>query len=336
MKTLACLVWLLAVVAGVRSQTFWYIDDGGSVTNYTNYTAGATAATLSGLPLRVRTGATIFQNETVASITGALVVIGDTAGMVQATLLVETAQSPVFVVGAGGRLTFRDTQIWSNGTVFNTQLDGQLVLSRVFLWMGGVGVSVQNTPGSGTGLVADHLQCANMGSCLLYLTTNAVMWCSDCRFVNARTAGVSVTSTTPSAISGLAVVDSVWVNIQFFVSVQPTPLAIPVQYPLPSNWAHINNNFILNSYDQDCVQPTQSQSPSPIPLGGGGGGTCPACPKCFNNTYGPPTIWIYVIGIILLIAAIALAAMSMESASSRTIRIIAPSPVSSDKASKNP
>lgn len=316
---LLCVVLLAHGALGADS--FWYILNPG-VTNFTNYTTGAAAAVLANLPLRVRDGAVITQNETVMPISSTLQIYGDTVGTTAAFLTIETAQSPVFVVVGSGQLFVRDLQISFNGTLFNTQTTSLLRLSYVIMWIGTIGVSVQNAPGPGVGLVADHLQCVNLGTCLLYLTTGAALNCSDCRFMNARNTGVSVSSTTPSAISGLNIINSVWVNLQFFVTVQSSPSAVPVQYGLPSNWGFVNNNIIVRTYAQTCIQPTPSPTPSLPPALGGGGGTCPSCPSCTDNSYGGPKIWQYIMLILLALAAIALAAMSLGSVTeSRASRI---------------
>lgn len=298
------------------SNSYWYILT-PAVTNFTNYTTGAAAAMMMSLPLRARTGAVIQANETVAAITTSLTIIGDLSGVNGAEITIETNQSPIFVVSASGELLVRDVQLYFNNTLFNTQQNGLLRLQNVIMWMGGIGVSVQNNPGPGVGLVATNFQCFNLGTCLLYLTTGASMNCTNCRFANARNTAVSVSSSTPSALIGLNILFSTWVNMQFFITVQSSPNAIPVQYILANNWGYINNNMILRSFTENCASP--SPSPTPLPFGGGGGsgsgsGTCPVCEKCTNNTYGSPTIWNIFLLILVGLGAVGIAVISLNSA----------------------
>jgi len=302
------LVALLSICATSSAQSYWYILN-PSVVNYTNYTTASAAAISLGLPLRIRDGASIGLNETVAPITGTLTLIGDVSGLVSAYLVVETMQSPVFVVSGSGSLLVRDLQIGFNGTLFNTQTTALLRLFSVTMWIGTIGVSVQSSSGPGVGLVAERLQCMNLGTCLLYLTTGASLNCTDCRFIRPRNAAVSVSAPTPSSIIGVNVVNSVWIDAQFFITVQPSPLAVPIQYQLQSNWGYLTNNVNTRTYVENCISPTPSQTPSPAPEfgGGGGSGTCPACPKC-ENTFGGPSIWnivyLIIIGLILVVGAL--------------------------------
>lgn len=294
----------------------WYILNSGGPTNFTNYTTAAAAAIAQSLPLRARDGAVIFANETVAPISSSLTIIGDTDGLISAFITIETPQSPVFVVSGSGELFVRDLQISFNGTLFNTQGNSLLRLSNVNMWLGTIGVSVQNTPGPGVGMVADHVQCMNLATCFLYLTTNAALNCTDCRFMNARNTAVSVSSSTPSAIAGLNIINSLWINLQFFITIQASPLAVPVQYTLPSNWGYLNNNIIARTFSQTCIQPSPTPVPTPPPViggGSGGGGTCPTCEKCVDDTFGGPTIFQIVLLILVGICLIILASVKLSS-----------------------
>lgn len=312
---------LLLLYSPAKAQTsFWYILN-PTVVNYTNYTTGSAAALSLGLPLRVRNNATIGLTEAVAPITGSLTLIGDVAGLVPAYLTIETMQSPVFVVSGSGSLVVRDLQIGFNGTLFNTQTTALLRLFSVTMWIGTIGVSVQSSPGPGVGLVAERLQCMNIGTCLLYLTTNAALNCTDCRFIRPRNAAVSVSAPTPSSLAGVNVINSVWIDAQFFITVQPSPLAVPIQYQLPSNWGYLTNNVNTRTYVENCISPTPSQTPSPQPeLGGGGAGsgTCPACPDC-EDTFGGPSIWQIVLLILAGICVIIVALIMLKSVSENRI-----------------
>lgn len=292
-----------------NTSSNWYLLNPG-VYNYSNYSTIVLAATALGLPIHARDGAVIYSNETVAPISTTLSIIGDLNGLIGAFLTIETSQNPVFVLVNSGELSVRDLQISFNGTLFNTNQNSLLRLSGVNMWIGTIGVSVQNTPGPGVGLIASRLQCMNLATCLLYLTTGAALNCSECRFMNPRNTAVSVSSSTSSAISGLNIIDSVWVNAQFFITVQASPLAVPVQYILPSNWGYLYNNINTRTYAQNCIQPTQSPSPSPVFGGGGGGGstiTCPVCPE-------PTSIWWNIAYLIIIgLSLVALAAVSMNS-----------------------
>ncbi len=300
-----------------NTSSDWYLLNPG-VYNYSNYSTIVIAATALALPIHVRDGAVIYFNETVAPVSSTLTIIGDLNGLIGAFLTIETPQNPVFVLSGSGELAVRDLQISFNGTLFNTNQNSLLRLSGVNMWIGTIGVSVQNTPGPGVGLVANRLQCMNLATCLLYLTTGAALNCSECRFMNPRTSAVSVSSTTTSAISGLNIIDSVWVNSQFFITVQASPLAVPVQYILPSNWGYLYNNINTRTYAQNCIQPTQSPSPSPV-FGGGGGSGGVVCPVCQEPT---PIWWNIVFLIIIALTLIALAAISLNSATGNQTSVV--------------
>lgn len=299
-----------------NTSSSWYLLNPG-IYNYSNYSTIAIAAGALGLPIHVRDGAVIYSNETVAPVTGTLSIIGDLDGLIAAFLTIETPQNPVFVLSGAAELLVRDLQISFNGTLFNTNQNSLLRLEGINMWIGTIGVSVQNTPGPGVGLVANRLQCMNLATCLLYLTTGASFNCSDCRFMNPRTSAVSVSSTTASAISGLNIIGSVWVNSQFFITVQSSPLAVPVQYILPSNWGYLYNNINTRTYAQDCVQPTQSPSPSPVFGGGGSGGL--TCPVCESPT---PIWWNITFLVIIALCLIGISAIALNSVAGNQVTVV--------------
>jgi len=314
-----CLFTLVcALIHGVTSQsvqnvtTYWYMLNPG-VYNFSNFTMGYQMAVIGlGLPLRVRDGAIINANETVPTITGGFTMIGDTNGNINAFLTIEVAQSPVFLLNGGADVYMRNLQIAFNGTLFNIRQNSLLKVSFMNLWIGTTGVMVQNNAGPGTGLVADHLQCMNLAICILYLSGNTAN-CSDCRFMNPRVSGVSVGSTAQASLVGLSIVNSVWINTQFFIYAQSSPQAVPVQYPLPANWGYLNNNIIARTYAQDCVPPSQSQSPS-LKFGGGiPNGGCPVCDDCSANQFGGPTIFQIILLVLVGLIFIAVVVINLNS-----------------------
>lgn len=313
----------------IHAQTYFYILNPNAV-NFTNFTMGLQAALSTGLPLRVRNNAIIFENETIPTITTPLTIIGDTVGLISAYLFIQPNQSPLFQITNSGDLFVRNLQIIFNNTLFNTQLNGLLRLSHVNLWQGTIGISIQNVAGPSNGLVADMYQCMNLRICILYLTTGSSVNCTNCRFMNELYTGVSVTSTTSSALTGINIFNSNWINLQWYITVQPQPNAVPIQYPLPSNWGFINNNVITLTFKQNCAEPTPS--PSPLPFGGGGGssggsGTCPQCEKCVDDTYGSPSIWtiiLLVIGFLILVFMVLRTVESVAEPQSLNIRVTNP------------
>ena len=310
-------VLLLTLILGAAAQsvqnvtTYWYMLNPG-VYNFSNFTTGYQVAVLGlGLPLRVRDGAIINANETIPPITGGFTMIGDTSGNINAFLTIEVAQTPVFLLQGSADVYVRTLQIAFNGTLFNTQQNSLLKLSFVNLWIGSTGLLIQNNAGPGIGVVADHLQCMNLAICILYLSGSTAN-CSDCRFMNQRGSGISVGSTAPSSISGLGVINSVWINIQFFIYAQSSPQAVAVQYPLPSNWGYLNNNIIAPTYAQDCVPPSQSQSPT-INFGGGvPNGGCPTC-DCTQNQFGGPTVFQIILLVLVGLIFVAVVIINLNS-----------------------
>jgi len=313
-----CMILLiLLVLGGVTCQsiqnmtTYWYMLNPG-VYNFSNFTMGYQIAVIGlGLPLRVRDGAIINANETVPTVVSGFTMIGDTNGNINAFLTIEVAQSPIFLLNSGADVYMRNLQIAFNGTLFNTRQNSLLRISFMNLWIGSTGLMIQNNAGPGIGVVADHLQCMNLAICILYLSGNTAN-CSDCRFMNPRVSTVSVGSTAPSAISGLSIINSVWINTQFFIYAQASPQAVPVQYPLASNWGYLNNNIIARTYAQDCVPPSQSQSPT-IKFGGGiPNGGCPVC-DCTQNEFGGPTIFQIILLVLVGLIFIAVVVINLNS-----------------------
>lgn len=301
---------LFAIASAQNVTTYWYMLNPG-VYNFSNYTIAYQTTQLLGLPLHARDGAIITANDTIPAITGTFTLIGDTSGNINAFVTIESAQTPVFTLNAGADVYMRNLQFAFNGTLFNPRQNSFLRLSFVNMWIGTIGVMIQTNSGPGVGMVADHLQCMNLAVCILYLSGSTAN-CSDCRFMNPRVSPVSVSSTAQSSLLGLSIINSVWINTQFFIYAQASPQAVPVQYPLASNWGYLNNNIIARTYAQDCIPPSQSQTPSFKAGGGIPNGGCPVC-ESNANQFGGPTIWQIIFLVLIGITFIALVTISLNS-----------------------
>jgi len=288
---------LLTLARAQNATTYWYMLNPG-VFNFSNYTIAYKTTQALSLPLHARDGAVIYANDTVPSITTTFTLIGDINNGIGAFVTIEILQTPVFFISGSADVYMRNLQFSFNGTLFNTQQNSLLTLSDVNIWMGGIGIIIQTNLGPGIGFVADHFQCMNVQVCILYLG-HSTATCTNCRFMNARqfsnaiTSAVSVSSTATSAITGLTITNSLWINTQFFLYAQASPQAVPVPYPLASNWGYLNNNIIARTYEQDCVPPSQSQTPS-FKFGGSVPTNCPTC-SCGDDSRAPSNWQIFLL-----------------------------------------
>jgi hypothetical protein len=305
---------LLASARAQNATTFWYMLNPG-VYNFSNYTIAYKTTQALSLPLHARDGATIYANDTVPAITTTFTLIGDVNNGIGAFVTIEILQSPIFFISGAADVYMRNLQFTFNNTLFNTRDNSLLTLSSVNIWLGAIGIVVQNNAGPGIGLLADHFQCMNTRICLLYLGGSTAT-CTDCRFMNARpytgtvTSAVAVSSTAQSAINGLTIKNSLWINTQFFLYAQSSPQAVPVSYPLPTNWGFINNNVIARTYEQDCVPPSQSQTPS-FKFGGSVPENCPTC-TCGDDSRAPSNWQIFLL-VLLGAAFIAAVVINLNS-----------------------
>jgi hypothetical protein len=168
------------------------------------------------IPLHICDAAQISTTDVNATIVLAapVVLIGDVdpATGARAFLTIdEDIVTPIFSVVADA-VTVRDLQITFFDVLFRVDAGGFLVLQHTSCWFGDTCIDVAP---SALGLSVDHGYFMDTAVGILYeaVGSSATVVCTDCRFVDQRSAGILSQTPSTDAYANIVVADPVFVNV---------------------------------------------------------------------------------------------------------------------------
>lgn len=271
-------------------------------TNYTNITAGTTAALASGTPLYVCDGAQVFANDTIPHVAATLTLMGAPMPTVApARLFVDYGVPvPLFALDGTAHMAVAELQFIFNTTLFAVADNAQLALDSVLFWWGDLAVNVITTDGNGAaGLVAAHTSFMQVG--IGIRRTTGVATCRWCRFVEARAGAVVMPIDT---LVGIDLANSQFINMLTGPAIGLIALNGAVsQIAMSSEYVLDNGLYDTRTFPTSC--PVASNATGGGSLGGG---------KC--NCSGSPLTIIVTIAVVL--AAVALFIVGGTSAAIKT------------------
>ncbi len=248
-RTLILWITALNTLSLCQCCPFYTLDVSPPRTNYTTLQQGLTAAIALSQPLHVCNAATVAIYETVVPflINAPVTLVGDVdedSGERAFLVFEDELVDPVFVISAGGALTLRTVQLIFANTLIRVQLHGAIAFDHATCWFGDICVQL-DTAADGATLQHAYFYDNAIAILALSLSTTPVV-CTDCRFIDQRTAAIlSRTTDMVDAFAGLTVTDPVFVDTPVPFGTQATVAATVIPAELSADF--VRNAGVINA-----------------------------------------------------------------------------------------